>query len=277
MSRIDAHQHFWIFDPVRDSWITDELSAIKKDFLPNDFQSLLAEHGFDGSVAVQSDQSENENVFLLKNAAENEFIKGVVGWVDLASTNVGESLARYSSDKKMKGFRHVLQSERDRRFMMQPAFMNGIGKLEKFGFTYDILVFADQLKYIPGFVKAFPNQKFVIDHMAKPEIKNKKILEWAKEIRDVASYDNVWCKISGLVTEADWTNWKKEDLVPYIDIVVEAFGTKRIMFGSDWPVCTVAGSYEEWMNVISTYFSGFSRDEQDSFFGGNAIQFYDLR
>ena len=156
MLRIDAHQHFWEFDPVRDSWITDEMAAIRKDFLPKHFQSVLRENNFDGSVAVQSDQSEKENKFQLKNAAENDFIKGVVGWVDLQSANVEERLNYYSSFKKMKGFRHVLQGEADRALMLKPGFLNGISKLEKFGFTYDILIFPDQLKYIPEFVAAFP-------------------------------------------------------------------------------------------------------------------------
>ena len=274
--RIDAHQHFWKFNPVRDSWITDEMAVIQKDFFPVDLAPLLIENNFTGSVVVQSDQSEKEDEFQLKNAEENDFIKGVVGWVDLQAPNVEERLAFYSSFKKMKGFRHVLQGEADRAFMLSPAFMNGISKLKKFGFAYDILIYADQLKYIPQFVSASPDQKFVIDHLAKPEIKDKKIEEWQKEIKEVAKYDNVCCKISGMVTEADWKNWKQEDLIPYIDVVIESFGPHRIMFGSDWPVCLVAASYEKVLSIVEEYFSSFSEAEQELFFGKNAMQFYNL-
>jgi L-fuconolactonase len=274
--RIDSHQHFWKFDPVRDSWITDEMAVIQKDFLPGDFQSVLKKNKFDGSVVVQSDQSENENEFQLKNGEENDFIKGVVGWVDLRANNIEERLAHCSSFKKMKGFRHVLQGEKDRSLMLKPGFMNGISKLEKFGFTYDILVYPDQLKYIPEFVGAFMNQKFVIDHLAKPPIRDHGISEWKKEMQNVARFENVHCKISGMVTEADWRNWKQDDFIPYLDVVIEAFGPDRIMYGSDWPVCLVAASYEQVVSIVHEYFSSFSETEQELFFGGNATRFYNL-
>ena len=274
--QIDAHQHFWKFDPVRDSWITNEMIAIRKDFFPGDLLPVLQKNNFDGSVVVQSDQSEKENEFHLANAAQNDFIRGVVGWIDLQADNAEERLSFYSSFKKMKGFRHVLQAEKDRAFMMRPAFMNGIGKLEKFNFTYDILIFADQLKYIPGFVAAFPNQKFVIDHIAKPGIKNRRIEEWKKGVIEGAKYENVYCKISGMVTEASWNDWKKGDFDPYLDTVIEAFGPHRIIYGSDWPVCLVAASYEEVLGIVQEYFSSFSETEQELFFGGNAVRFYNL-
>jgi L-fuconolactonase len=276
MLRIDAHQHFWKFDPVRDSWITADMAVIQKDFLPGDLQPLLEANGLHGSVIVQSDQSEHENAFQLANAAGYDFIKGIVGWVDMQADNIEERLAHYKQFKKMKGFRHVLQGEPDRALMLQPAFKRGIGLLKQFGFTYDILIFPDQLEYIPAFVAAFPDQPFVIDHIAKPYIKDKKIEAWKKDMLPISRFENVYCKISGMVTEANWKNWKQEDFKPYLDTVVEAFGIKRIMFGSDWPVCLVAASYAEMMAIVKDYFSAFTQDEQDLFFGANATLFYNL-
>ena len=276
MAGIDAHQHFWKFNPVRDAWITDEMSVIQRDFLPADLAPILKQQGLDGCVVVQSDQSEQENIFQLNNAANYNFIRGVVGWVDLQAKNIEEQLTQYKSFPKMKGFRHVLQGEAQRDLMLAPAFMNGIKHLGAFNFTYDILVFPDQLKYIPDFVKAFPNQRFVIDHIAKPFIKDGVIDEWKKDISEIACFDNVSCKISGMVTEADWGNWAYEDFVPYLDTVVNAFGAKRILFGSDWPVCNVAGGYEKMIGIVRTYFSSFTDHEQNLFFGENAVQFYNL-
>lgn len=275
--KIDSHQHFWKFDPFRHSWINDEMHIIRKDFLPHDLHSILEAAGIDGCVLVQVDQTEDENDFQLENAAKHDFIKGVVGWVDLQSPDVEERLAWYQRFPKMKGFRHILQGERDRALMLKPAFKRGIGALQKFGYTYDILIFPDQLGYTKEFTAAFPDQPFVIDHIAKPYIREGRLTEeWKAAIRAVAAHKNVYCKISGVVTEADLKNWKPEDLYPYLDTVVEAFGTERIMFGSDWPVCLVAASYERWYDLVTDYFAGFSGTEKAAFFGGNAIQFYNL-
>jgi L-fuconolactonase len=273
---IDSHQHFWIFDPVRDSWITDEMAAIRKDFLPQDFEPVLKQNGLRGSVVVQSDQSEQENKFQLKNADNYNFIKGVVGWIDLQANDLEERLDFYKEFKKLKGFRHVLQAEQERAFMLRPAFMNGIHKLKRYGFTFDILIYTDQLKFTKEFVAAFPDQPFVIDHIAKPNIKEHDIKEWKKDIAAVAEHQNVYCKISGMVTESDWFNWKKKDFKPYLDVIVETFGIYRIMFGSDWPVCLVAATYEQMKGIVNDYFSKFSKDEQDAFFGRNAVRFYGL-
>ncbi|WP_448702025.1 amidohydrolase family protein [Mucilaginibacter sp. AW1-3] len=275
--RIDAHQHFWIFDPVRDSWITDDMAVIQRDFLPADLQPILQQNHIDGCIAVQADQSETQNSFLLELASENDFIKGVVGWVDLRAQNIEERLEYYSQFENMKGFRHVLQGEEDRALMLKPEFMNGIGKLKKHGFTYDILIFPDQLQYVPGFVNAFPDQKFVIDHIAKPDIKNRKVADWAKEMRAIAELDNVWCKVSGMVTEADWKNWKTDDFEPYLDVVFEAFGVEKVMFGSDWPVCQVAASYNAMAGIVTQYTSTLSLSEQSVFWGENAVNFYDIK
>lgn len=274
--KIDAHQHFWIFDPVRDSWINDEMSAIRRDFLPEDLKPILTAHGFDGCVAVQADQTEAQNDFLLTFAAQNDFIKGVVGWVDLQNPQIEERLSYYAGNAKMKGFRHILQGEAQRDFMLRPAFMNGISLLEKYNFTYDILIFPDQIKFSEKLVKAFPNQKFVIDHIAKPEIKNQKIEDWKKDITSIAQCENIFCKVSGMVTEADFNSWEPEDFTPYLDVVFEAFGTKRLMYGSDWPVCNVAGGYSKSLNILTAYTQQLTENEQALFFGENASSFYNL-
>lgn len=274
--KIDAHQHFWKFDPVRDSWINDEMRVIQKDFLPENLYPILAENGIDGCVTVQSDQSEEENIFQLANAERFDFIKGVVGWVDLQSKNIEERLIHYSACKKMKGFRHILQGEPRRDFMLQPAFMHGISLLCKYNFTYDILISADQLQFSRQLAAAFPYQPFVIDHIAKPDIKHKRTDSWKRDIFAISACENVFCKISGMVTEGNWKTWKKEDFTPYLDAVTEAFGTGRIIFGSDWPVCLVAASYAEMIEIINDYFSAFSKDEKELIFGRNAIDFYQL-
>ncbi|WP_246022490.1 amidohydrolase family protein [Filimonas effusa] len=276
MMRIDAHQHFWQFDIERDSWITEDMSVIRRDFLPADLEPVLKSNGFDGCVLVQSDQSEVHNQFMLELAEANSFIKGIVGWVDLRSPDVKERLAYYSTFKVMKGFRHVLQGEEDRQLMLKPAFLNGIGQLVQFNFTYDILIFPDQLAFIPEFVKQFPDTKFVIDHIAKPDIKHRQYEEWEKGMRAVAQFPNISCKVSGMVTEADWHQWKPEDFSKYLDIVTDAFGTNRLLYGSDWPVCQVAASYEKMLDIVKNYYASFSPDEQAAIFGGNAVKFYQL-
>jgi L-fuconolactonase len=276
MNGIDSHQHFWKFDPVRDSWIDDKMASIQRDFYPADLKPLLTANGLAGSVVVQSDQSEAENEFQLLNASGNEFVKGVVGWVDFQSDKVHDRLEYYSQFKKMKGFRHVLQSEKQRDFMLRPAFIKGIRELHAFGFTYDILIYPDQLSYTEEFVKSFPYQPFVIDHIAKPYIKDKKIDQWKKDMQALGKYENVSCKISGMVTEAEWKIWKKEDFRPYLDVVLETFGTSRIMFGSDWPVCLVAASYNQVVDIVKDYFSKLSANEQEAIFKKNAERFYKL-
>jgi len=274
--RIDAHQHFWKFDPVKDGWITNEMSVVRRDFFAEDIQPRLAENNFDGCVAVQADQSETETNFLLKLAQENDFIRGVVGWIDLQDKNINERLSHYRQFKVLKGFRHILQGEKERDFMLKPEFMNGIKALKDFDFTYDILVLPDQLQYIKIFVAAFPGQKFVIDHIAKPYIKDRKMDDWKRDIAAVAQYENVYCKISGLVTETEWRTWKEKDFAPYLDSVTEAFGIDRIMFGSDWPVCLLAASYKQVVDIVKNYFSSFTNAEQQKIFGTTAIQFYNL-
>lgn len=276
MLKIDAHQHFWIYDPVRDSWINDDMAVLKADFMPQQLLGLLQQHYFDGSVVVQSDQSDTENLFQLSNAAENPFVKGVVGWVDLRAADVGERLEELSGYEKMKGFRHILQGEQDRALMLKPEFVKGISKLKQFNYTYDILIFPDQLKYAAELVSKFPDQPFVLDHIAKPDIKNGTTADWKKDILALAKHENVSCKVSGMVTEADWKNWKASNFEPYLDIVFEAFGIERLMYGSDWPVCLVAASYAQTLGLMETYTAKLSVNEQELFWGGNAVKFYNL-
>jgi L-fuconolactonase len=274
--QVDAHQHFWKYDPVRDSWITEDMSAIRKDFLPSDLGKLLNENDMNGCITVQSDQSEAENDFQLANANHHDFIMGIVGWVDLQSPDVEKRLEHYSQFRKMKGFRHVLQGEQQRDMMLNDAFKRGIGLLHKYGFTYDILIYPDQLSFSKELVSLFPDQKFVIDHLAKPDIRAQRFEGWKENIAAFKPFENVYCKVSGMVTEADWKNWNLEDFKPYLDVIVQTFGTDRIMFGSDWPVCLVAASYKEVLAIVRDYFSSFSKEEQQKIFGKNAINFYNI-
>ena len=272
---IDAHQHFWHYEPIKHNWIDEEMAAIRKDFLPNDLAPILKSNGIIGTVAVQADQTELETDFLLGLADEHPFIKGIVGWVDLRATNISDRLAHYAQFKYIKGLRHVLQGE-EPEFMLQPSFLNGISALKSFNFTYDILIFPKHLEAALELVKQFPNQSFVIDHIAKPYIKAGLIDEWAKGMVALSKYENVSCKVSGMVTEADYHNWKTADFTPYLDVVVEAFGMKRLMYGSDWPVCQVAASYEQMIGIVADYFSSFSTEEKNQFFNQNAMKFYNL-
>jgi L-fuconolactonase len=276
MPKIDAHQHFWKYNPWRESWITDDMKVIQRDFLPEDLQPLLHQHGFDGCVLVQSAQPEEENAFLLEQAGKHDFVKGVVGWVDFLADDVEEKLAHYRQFEKLKGFRYILQDNPDPALMLRPEFKRGVGKLARYGYTYDVLIYPNQLDYSREFVAAFTDQPFVIDHLAKPDIKNKGLTSWQQSIKAFTEYENVYCKVSGMVTEADWKNWKKEDFRPYLDTIVETFGTSRLLFGSDWPVCLVAASYAEMLGIVEDYFSAFSKEEQAAIFGGNAATFYNL-
>jgi L-fuconolactonase len=273
--RIDAHQHFWKFNPVRDAWITEKMSVIRKDFLPTDLEPLLIQNNIDGCIAVQADQSEQETEFLLQQATRHSFIKGVVGWVDFRSKNITERLSWFSHFKIVKGFRHIVQAEPN-GFLEDETFLNGIKKLDKHSFTYDILIYPHQLKEAFDFVQKFPNQKFVIDHLAKPCIKKGEIDDWKKNIFPFRSLENVSCKISGMVTEADWGNWKAKDFIPYLDVILECLGTKRLIYGSDWPVCLLAATYELQLHIVEDYISQLSDSEKNNIMGENARVFYNL-
>ncbi len=273
---IDSHQHFWKYEPAKHSWIDDTMSAIRRDFLPSDLQKVYVEHGIDGCVAVQADQTLEETDFLLNLADENDFIKGVVGWVDLRAENIDDVLAEYHSKKKLKGWRHVIQGEPDHNFLLRSNFLNGISFLEKYDYTYDILIFPHQLGATLEFVKRFPHQKFVIDHIAKPYIKDGFYEGWAVLMKEIAKQENVLCKVSGMITEADYENWTPEQIHPYMYLVLEAFGTKRLMYGSDWPVCLVAENYGQVKTIVTDYIKTLSAAEQNALMAENAIEFYNL-
>lgn len=274
--KIDAHQHFWKYSPATHSWINDEMQVLKSNFLPEDLAPLLNEVGFDGCVAVQASQSEAENDFLLSLADKHEIVKGVVGWLDLQADNLEEKLIKYTSHSKFCGLRHIVQDEPDDNFLLKDRFMQGIAQLEKFNLTYDILVFERQLPAAVEFAKAFPKQPFVLDHIAKPLIAHGEIDSWEKHIRELATRENVYCKLSGMVTEADWKNWKPKDFFPYLKVVFEAFGTDRLMIGSDWPVCLLAGDYQRVNKLTIAYIEELSTQERTAIMGGNACQFYNI-
>jgi L-fuconolactonase len=270
---IDAHQHFWKFNPVRDSWIDDSMKILQKDFLPADLHPILNKNEIDGCIAVQADQSEEETVFLLDLTDKNNFINAVVGWVDLCDKNIEERLAHFSKYPKFKGVRHILQAESN-DFLLEEDFLNGISKLEKMDLVYEILIRKEQLENTIKLVAKFPNQTFVLDHIAKPNIQDAEIEPWKSQIEQLAKHQNVHCKVSGLVTEADLKNHKFEDFIPYLDIVFNAFGIDRILFGSDWPVCLLASSYADTKLILEKYISTFTEEEKDKIMGGNAFNLY---
>lgn len=276
MLKIDSHQHFWLYHPVKDAWITDDLKTIQKDFLPPDVWPLMQHNGITGCVAVQADQSEQETEFLLSLAQKHNFIKGVVGWVDLQSDNVEDRLLYYNEQKLVKGFRHILQGEADDKFMLGEKFLRGISLLHQYNFTYDLLIKPQHLPNAAELVPMFPHQRFVIDHIAKPLIKDSIIDGWRMGVEALSAYPNVYCKISGLITEADLTSHHPADFLPYLDVIFKAFGTDRVMFGSDWPVCNLAGGYTAVLSTLDAYIDQLSLIEQDKFWSKNAIGFYAL-
>jgi len=275
--KIDSHQHFWRYDAARDAWITESMAVLKRDFLPEHLAAELSANGIDASIAVQADQSENETMLLLDLAEENKRIAGVVGWVDLLSPRVGERLEYFSHFSKLCGFRHIAQGEPDDRFLAREDFVKGVAQLRSFDFTYDILVYPKQLPAAIELVARLPEQRFVADHVAKPEIKSGKTAPWAAQMREMAQNKNVFCKLSGLVTEADWKDWKADDFKPYLDVVFDAFGVERLMFGSDWPVCLLAATYRQVKQLIDNYVTGCSDADKGKMFGGNAARFYGLK
>lgn len=273
---IDTHQHFWKYNPESHGWINEEMKVIRKDFLPQDLLPVYKENGIDGCIAVQADQTEAETRFLLDLAAEHPFIKGVVGWVDFRSERIEERLAFYKTFDALKGFRHIVQAEADPNFLLRNAFMNGVALLEQYDFCYEILVYPHQLGSVLEFVRSFSNIRFVIDHIAKPYIKDGFFDGWAAMMEEISCCPNVYCKVSGLVTEADYNHWNYEQLQPYLTHVLDCFGMERTMYGSDWPVCLVAGTYKDIKAVAEQAVADYSKKEQAAFWYKNAVAFYKM-
>jgi len=259
--RVDAHQHFWVYNQKGYKWIDVSMVKLQRDFLPSHINKELKRNDIDFCVSVQARQTLQETKWLLELAQNNSFIKGIVGWVDLKSNSVEKDLEQFAAYKNFKGVRHVLQDEDDDRYMLQPDFKQGLRKLEKYGLTYDILIYPRQIKYACALVSELPQQKFIVDHLAKPLIKEGKIEVWKKNMQELAKADNVFCKLSGMVTEANWNSWKQEDFVPYMETLLEIFGPNRLLFGSDWPVCTVAAKYEQVLGIVNNFISFFSLAE----------------
>jgi len=277
MLKIDAHHHLWKFDAKEYGWIDEEMRALRRDFLPADLHKEMAAAGIGGAVAVQARQTVEETRWLLELAGQNEFMKGVVGWVPLIEPNVGAVIEKFAVNPKLRGIRHVLQDEPDENHMLRADFNRGVRELARHNLTYDILIFERHLLQTIRFVDQYPNQKFVVDHLAKPRVRYKAISPWREHMRELAKRPNVYCKISGLATEADHKKWTEEQLQPYIDTVLEAFGAKRAIFGSDWPVCLLAIGYQRWVNIVGKAAARLSIAEQRRLWAETAIEAFGLQ
>ena len=272
---IDSHQHFWNYDPIKDSWIDESMGVLKKDFLPKDLAPILKENGVAGCIAVQADQSETETEFLLSCAASNQFIKGVVGWVDLIAPNLEERLEHYTSNHLFKGVRHIVQAEND-DYLLRKDVQNGIGKLTKYNLTFDLLVYPRQLSSAISLVEKFPNQRFILDHIAKPNISEPISDAWLSNIIHLSNNQNVSCKLSGMVTETNNYTFMDNDFTPFINAVFQSFSSERILFGSDWPVCLIASNYKKVLTIVNDYLYKHSTKIKDNVLGQNAIKIYNL-
>lgn len=272
---IDSHQHFWNYNPVRDAWIDESMEVIRKNFLPKDLKPILQENGVDGCIAVQADQSETETEFLLSCAKENPFIRGVVGWVDLIAKNLEDRLKHYAANPLFKGVRHIVQAE-ENDYLLREDVQRGIGKLSKFNLTFDLLVFPQQLNAAIALVKKFPEQTFILDHLAKPNISEPITETWKANIATLSKFENVSCKLSGMVTETKDFAFADEDFAPFMDHVFSSFGANRILFGSDWPVCLLAADYTKVKGLISDYLDNHSSKTKAQVLGINAVKIYNL-
>jgi L-fuconolactonase len=274
--QIDAHHHFWHYSPAQYGWINDSMAILQRDFMPGDLQKELVSAGIDGVVSVQARQSVEETRWLLELAAQNDFIKGVVGWMPLIAGNLQAELEKFSGNAKFKSIRHVLQDEPEDSYMLRADFNQGIRLLRKFNLAYDILIYERHLPQTIEFVEQHPDQIFILNHIAKPQIKNRILAPWNALMKDLAHRPNVYCKLSGVVTEADHAQWELEDIAPYLNVALEAFGPRRLMFGSDWPVCLLAANYGQWIKLIGDFIAPLSTAEQARIMGGTAVEAYRL-
>lgn len=272
--RLDAHQHFWAYNPGDYVWMGEAHAPLRRDFLPADLAPLLKAIGFDGAIAVQARQMVEETAWLLGLADRHDLIKGVVGWVDLRSADLRHQLDRFAAHPRLVGVRHVLHDEPDDRFMLLPEFRRGIAMLREFRLAYDLLLFPRHLPVAAELVRGFPEQPFVLDHLAKPCIRDRQLSPWREDLRRLAAFPNVCCKLSGMVTEAAWNGWKPADFAVYLDTVLDAFGPRRLMIGSDWPVCRLAGAYADTMGIVSDWAGRLSASEQADILGGTCARFY---
>lgn len=276
MLRIDAHQHFWKYSAAEYEWIDDRMAVLRRDHLPRDLKPLLQASGFDGSIAVQARQSLEETRWLLELATQNDFIRGVVGWVDLRSAAVQNTLSEFARNRRLVGVRHIVQGEADDEFMLREEFCRGIGLLREFGLVYDLLLYPRHLPVAVKLVQQFPEQAFVLDHIAKPGIADGVLEPWARDIHQLARFPNVSCKLSGMVTEAKWKQWTHADFRPYLDVVLEVFGPTRLMIGSDWPVCAVSADYAATMGIVGDYLKPLAVEERNGILGGNCVRVYGI-
>lgn len=272
--RIDSHQHFWRYSPATHDWITDEMAVLRRDYLPADLRPLLQAGGIDGCIAVQAAQSLDETRFLLGLADAHPWIRGVVGWVDLRSPDVAAQLREFAGHPAFVGVRHIVQSEPDPRFVLGPEFVRGIAALAEFDLVYDLLVFPHQLPAAVELVARFPQQRFVLDHLAKPRIAKGERAEWERDLRALARCGNVACKVSGMVTEADWQAWRPDGLRVYWEVALDAFGPGRLLYGSDWPVCRLAAEYGRWLEVVEGWVETLGPEDRVAVMGGNAGRVY---
>ena len=273
---IDAHHHVWKYDPTQYAWISDDMAALRRDFLPNDWRDAAKPSGIDGAITVQARQTLEETRWLLELAGKHAFIRGVVGWVPLIEPDVVRHLEHFATDRKLRSVRHVLQDESDDNYALRADFDRGIAELQRFNLRYDVLIFERQLPQAIQLVDRHPRQVFVLDHVAKPRVREGILSPWRENICKLAQRENVYCKLSGLVTEADWRSWTAAALRPYLDVAIEAFGPARLMFGSDWPVCLVASEYQRWVRCVREWASALSPSEQTRLFGDTTIEAYDL-
>lgn len=274
---VDTHQHFW--DPCRYKypWMNrPEMKALNRPFLPKDLRPILLKVGVDQTVLVQVQSSLDETFWFLDLAAANDFIAGVVGWVDLTASDLGETLDKLMQYPKFKGVRHQVEEESDDAWLNRSDVLRGLKEIAGRGLSYDLLVKPGHLKYVPIIAENVPELRMVIDHIAKPDIVSGNFESWASDLTAVARISTVWCKLSGIITEADWKHWKLADIKPYIDHVVECFGFDRVMFGSDWPVCTLAGTYQEAFKTVSESLDETGKSQRQRVFGDNAREFYRL-